>query len=357
VSMTGDDRSPLQVGSYVAGAVQAGNRTTPTPNPFPVGAGSFIGGLPSPPRPGLPTTQPTTQAPGLGANATPFQVLDYVYTNYPGVAAFFNVNPEVRDVLTRAAREGWAPGKLQFTLQGTSWWKQTSSSARQWDLLLSTDPAEARRQAAATAASVQNSAKSLGLPMSAGQIAGVATTATRNGWTDEQVIDNLLRSLNWSSVQGGDLTAYRDRVKSIGGQFLVKVSDSTAQNYAARIASGELSEAGVASIMQAQARARFAWMRDVIDQGITPEDYLRPVKDMIADTLEVAPESIDLLDPKWLGMAETRDPKTGELRAATLNEAMLAARKKPEWARTRQAQELTAGLMTGLSEAFGLRSR
>lgn len=277
---------------------------------------------------------------------------DYIRSNYGNLAAFLN-DPEIGPILRKAASEGWDMARLFGAISQTNWWKTSSQSVREWDMLMAEDPAEAAARAGQVAAMVQNRANTLGLNMSADQIQGLAIDATRNGWTDAQVVDQLLANLNWSSLQGGDLTALRDQVRQIGAQFLVGVSDSTAQNYAARIASGELTEQGVASIMQAQAATRFPWMMSQIEQGVTPSDYIMPVRDRIAQELALAPEAVDMMDPQWLGMIEMRDPKTGEMRAATLDEATLAARRRPEYWSTDRAQQSMASMKRTIDEVFG----
>lgn len=275
----------------------------------------------------------------------------YVRTNYGFMGGFLNI-PEVRQVLLDAARNQHDIGRIQGALYNTSWWKNTSSAQRQWQQLVSEDPASAQNAIRQQSAIVHDRAKSLGLALSPAQINNIAQMTVQNGWTTEQYVDNLVAQIDWNTVQGGELTASRDRVKAIAGQYLVDVSDSTAQNYAARIAAGELTEDGVRSIMQQQAKGRFSWMADQIDQGVTVADYLMPVRDTIARELEMAPEEINLMDSQWLSMVETRDEK-GQLRAATLNEAMLAARKKPQYAATRNAQETATSMMSQLGQIFG----
>jgi hypothetical protein len=299
------------------------------------------------------TTRDGTQ-PGLGPAASTGQILDYIAENYPGMVGFFNTNQEIRSKLVEAAKWGWSPSKLQAEVQATTWYRTTSNQAREFEILQSTNPAEAQAQVAAIAASIQNSAQTMGVGLAGSAIAGMAWQAARNGWTDAQTIDALLANLDWSTVEGGQLTATRDDIKAVAGQFLVDVSDTTAQQYAARIASGELTLEGVRSIMQRQATGRFSWLSDTIDQGVTPADYFAPVRDVIARTLEVAPDSINLMDPRWLGLVEVRDRETGQMRAATLNEAMLSARGRSEFVNTQGAGEMSAGLIQMAKEAFGL---
>ena len=275
----------------------------------------------------------------------------YIRSNYGYFASFLN-DPEMRKVLFDAARNTWDEGNLYAAVTQTSWWQNTNAAARTWQKLQNEDPAEARRLVGQTAATVQNRARSLGLPLSGGQIAGIAATATQNGWTDAQTIDHLVQNVNWNTIEGGDLTAQRDNVKAIAGDYLVNVSDQTAQNYAARIASGELTAAGVQSIMLKQAKARFGWMASELDQGATVKDFFMPIRDTIARELEMATEDIDLMDSKWLSLME-KTGEDGKPRAATLNEAMLGARRKPEWAKTNKAQEMTANVTGMFSNLFG----
>lgn len=290
---------------------------------------------------------------GLGPRATTGQILDYIAENYPGMIGFFNNNPEIRAKLVQAAQEGWSPNKLQAEVMSTNWYRSSSVSQRDFQLLEAQDPATAQAQVAATAATIRDTARTLGIGLSGEAIAGMAWNVNRNGWNDAQTIDSLLHGLNWATVEGGQLTANVDDVKKIAGDYLVSVSDHTARQYSARIASGELNLAGVESIMQSQARARFSWMASEIDQGVKPSDYFAPVRDTVARTLEVAPETINLMDPKWLSLVEVRDRETNKMRAATMNEAMLSARDQGGWVNTQGAQEMSAGMIQLAQQAFG----
>jgi len=203
---------------------------------------------------------------------------------------------------------------------------------------------------------VQNRARTLGLGLSSEEIKSIAWSATANGWTDEQIIDRLVSGVDFSKLEGGELLAGVDDVKALAASFLVDVSDATAQQYAARMASGELTLAGVAATFQRQAKQRFSWMADTIDQGVTPEDYFQPMRSRIAAELEVNDDRINLMDPKWMGLMEVKDDKTGETRGATLYEATLAARNDPMWSQTQNAQEMAVRASSFLKGVFGRKA-
>lgn len=279
----------------------------------------------------------------------------FIRDNYGQFAGFLN-HPEIGSILREAALNDWDPGRLAGKVMGTSWWKNTSAAQRTWQQLNNEDPAEARRLVNQTAADIQNRAKSLGLGMSASQIGGMAATATANGWTDAQTIDMLMKEVNWATLRAGDLTAKRDEVKAIAGDYLVGVSDSTAQSYAEAMASGEMSPAGVKSAMMKQAKARFGYLASELDQGMTVKQYFMPIANKIEQELELGMGSVDLMDSKWLSMMEKRD-EDGTMRAATLHEAEQLARRDPRWANTKKAQESSTNLMQMVSSVFGRSSR
>jgi hypothetical protein len=283
--------------------------------------------------------------------ARPGDVDNFIRTNYPYMAAFLG-NPEVGPLLRRAAIEGWDEARLYGAVQGTGWWRSTSAAQREWQRLQGEDPAEAGRLAAETAAAIANQVASLGLQFSPEQVQEMALQATANGWTDAQVIDQMLVNVNWANVAAGDLTGTVDQVKAVAGQYLVGVSDETARQYAVAIASGEMSLQGVQSAMQAHAKTRWGWMADMIDQGVAPADYFAPVRDTIARELELTPDAVNLMDSKWLSLVETSG-EDGKPRAATLNEARLAARKDPLYAQTSSAQELATQAARAIGEVFG----
>ena len=274
----------------------------------------------------------------------------FARANYGYLAGFIN-HPEIGPILKRAGAEGWDEARLYGAVSSTNWWRTTSAAQRTWWQLQNEDPAEAARKVQQTAATIRDRAKSLGLNVNVGKL---AATATANGWTDAQTVDAILGQLNWATIESGDLTALRDDVKAIGSDYLVGVSDQTAQNYAARIAAGEMSINGVKSAMQKQAKARFGYLADQIDGGMTVKDYFRPIQNVVASELGIAQEEVDLTDSKWLKMVEKRGDD-GKVRAATMDEAMLTARRDPRFNNTAKAKEMSTNMAGMITDIFGRR--
>jgi uncharacterized protein (DUF2236 family) len=79
---------------------------------------------------------------------------------------------------------------------------------------------------------------------------------------------------------------------------------------------------------------------------------LAPTRDQIAKELELTPDAVDLMDPKWRSMVTTTDPKTNEVRAATLTEVVRSARRAPEWAKTNNSKSLAANTFMLIRNIF-----
>ena len=307
--------------------------------------------------PGIATLGKGTPDPASPIGVTPLRstrpedVDAYIRENYGQMAGFLD-HPEIGKILREAAINEFDYGKLYGRIVKTDWWQSTSAAQRTWQQLANEDPAEARRLVSQTAATMNNRARSLGLNLSPSQIGGMATQSTINGWTDAQTVDSLISQVNWATLKAGDLTALRDQVKEIAGDYLVGVSPGTAQNYAMSMASGEMSPEGVRSAMVKQAKARFGYLSSELDQGMTVKQYFAPVANRIESELELGAGSVDMMDSKWLSMLE-RTGEDGKPRAATLHEASQAARKDSRWANTQKAQEQTTDMMASIGKIFG----
>lgn len=206
-------------------------------------------------------------------------------------------------------------------------------------------------QIAAAAAAVKNRAGELGRPITDDEITFVATTIVRDGWNSAQLDDWLLGDPT-KVTDPGLVTASVDQIRQMASNQLLTVSDATARGWAERINSGEMTTDAVQSIFQQQALGEFGWAAESIKAGINMKDMLAPARDQIAKELEVTPETVDLMDPKWRGMVTTTDPQSGAVRAATLTEVTRSARKAPEWAKTNSSKQLAANTFMLVRNAF-----
>ena len=211
--------------------------------------------------------------------------------------------------------------------------------------------ASKEQQYAQAKASLSDQAAQLGLQLDDASLNALAKTVVDNSWSNDMVMDYLVPGAQ-NTTNAGSITAGVDMIKKMAADQLLVVSDATAREWSAKLASGQTTLDGVATMLQAQATARYAWAAPQIAQGISVRDLMLPSRDRIAQELEMNPEEIDLLDSKWLSMTQTTDEK-GVTRAATDSEVIMRARKDPQWANTRSAAATASNVTTMLRDYFG----
>lgn len=293
--------------------------------------------------------------PMLPANASPAEVDNYIRTYYGYMAAFMAI-PEVANVLRTAAKSGFDQYRLFGAISATTWWKTTDANARQWLTLSSQDPAEANRLRQQKGGSIRDNAGRLGVNLSGTALSQLTEDSLRYGWNDSQVLDAILGHAEFRAGQmQGMLGANIDNVKAMSAQYGMLMADKTAYDWAMRVLNESLTPEGIETSLRRQAKARYSYMADLIDQGVTVMDYFEPIRSTIANELELSPDEVNLLDQRYLAMMEVRDPQTGQLRGATTSEAQKAARRDYRWKDTRAAGEMAAGMVSLLDRAMGVR--
>ncbi len=208
------------------------------------------------------------------------------------------------------------------------------------------------QQYAQAEASIRNEVRSLGVGFDEASIKSLAKTAVDGRWSAEMVTDYIIAGVgDWSTVQDGQLKATVELVKQLGTRYLTPISDDTAREYASRLASGEMTNETVQMLIANQAKTVFSWLAPQIDQGMTVRDVLLPSRDLIAQELQVAPETVNLMDQKYQQMLHTTD--NGQVRAATLDEVLKSVRGTAEWRKTSRARETASNAVMMLRQAFG----
>lgn len=204
----------------------------------------------------------------------------------------------------------------------------------------------------ALTALIYDEAAKLGLQVNADQIATIASIAQKEGWTSAQIIDDLTKTVNFGSLGEGSLKTNIAEFKTLGTNYLVNISDATAQNWALKIARGETTAETVINSIKEQAKAANPWLAQFIDKGIDPVDALAGNRDFIAKNLEIDSVSLDLFDPKVLGMMTVTDAN-GTKRLADQSEMLRNVRRDDRWKNTNNAKELGAATAGMLGRIFG----
>lgn len=314
-----------------------------------------------------------------------------VSISYGYLAAFLDT-PEVGDLLRKAARQGWSQTRLEVELQKTDFWKTTTQSQRQWDALKEQNPQDAAGQAQTREAEIDALAKQLGVRLDPADLRKIADDSIRFGWAQTQIRSAVAAEYEYSggtekvpaaermnqgearrqgigpigraqanagttqqTPQGEEfgLAAQTAReVRERASQYLVPISDQMMERWTEQMVRGETDMEGFNAYLVEQAKSLFPGMAGALDRGVTVAQYADPYRQIAARELEMAPEAVDLTDPRFRQMLDQRDSK-GNRVAMTLSESAEYLRKMPEWQQTRGANEKAAALTESILARFG----
>lgn len=276
------------------------------------------------------------------------------YAMAEGWTAPVLADPEMGDILRRAVFENWEEETLNSAIMNTQWFANYQSRFGSGGGRRGGGGRSLEQEIDSLVAELWDQSRRMGLDMTREELVDIATVALEMNWNGTQMIDRLLEGVTMDMVGEGDITASVDAMRALAGRYLLPMSDDTLNDMALRMARGELTDEGVRSMFISQAKGRWDWLGSQLDQGITPSDYFAPTKELLARSLELNPNDIDLMDERWMGLLEVVGDD-GKTRGATLSEITRIAREQPEWAATTNAQSTMANAAMAVAEAFGRR--
>lgn len=322
-------------------------------------AGTAPGGVTGGPTTGGTFQGPTPQhspvdAATVGGFEPDAAVEEWVRETFPTMVPYLH-HPDIGKLLTDAKNGGWPQSRMMGELQKTEWYKTTSAAIRSWDLLVATDKASADAQVRAKGVEVANLANRYGLQWDQGTTEWVATQIIRENWTADQIgrwFGAILRN-EGNAIGAGDITATMSQVQDVAGRYLTSMNADAAREYAIRIAEKRTTLDAIETTLQEQAANRFYWLRDQIARGITPEQLFQPIRQRVANVLEINPDTIDMNDVKWATLLSPKKGEDGMVRSMNDYEALSWARSQPEWRKTQNANDSAYGLSQSLLRTLG----
>jgi hypothetical protein len=320
-----------------------GKKVTETHNQGGEGAGGHVGG----------SGQPDPGPARLASNATEAEIQKFITEHYGPLAVALLKEPELRKALITAAQQGLVDTRFEELISKTKWWQSRSASMRQWDMLQMQDPREIKDRLEKRKAALAPIWEQYGLD---GDINKMALDMERLGLNEHQlnaaVADQMLKESDKTGLdQGTEGATSADRLMTIARQeYLTPVDRQTAERWAIKaVRTGVDIEESWRAYLAGISSQRFG-----IDplSGVAPADVMSPIKMSVAENLEIAPETVDLLDPRFAELLQVRT-EDGTYRPMTSAEATRWARSQEQFKGTKKAEEASSGLAEALAKTFG----
>lgn len=278
-----------------------------------------------------------------------------VREQYPEYAWLLN-DPEVRDILLEAAdpQRGLDDATFTSRIRNTKWYQTSTPAMRQWETLLSQDPAKAKRQQEIRVQDLTRRAREMGIQMTRGDVEQMAERSLRYGWTNTEIMDAFAEQMAGDAPAGVVRTTMSD-LRRLAGMYMVNASDSELVKWAQEITLGRRTLDEYTAGLQDLAKAKFngnSQLVSMIDQGMSPDAFFADHKSMIAGEWGLSPTQVDLRDERWQGVLQTKGDD-GVIRPMSLEEARRYARSQDGWDKTERGRAAVSEAALGLLTMFG----
>lgn len=280
---------------------------------------------------------------------------------YGFALAFLRSDPELKHLFERAVRHTWTSQKFVAQLKETKWFRHNSATARQAQVLKYTDPATYRDRVQESRQMINEfSGNMLGMKLGAKQRQRLATMAVNFGWTEEQVVNQVLDSVNLRKLYhrkslGGEAALTRSQLHAAARSFGVNPRDRWMAHKMEDVLRGDDTIEGITSQLQEWAARRYTAFADEIRGGRTVEDIAEPYVQTMSELLEISPDKVDY-DSGLVHKALTwqgKDDKGRQI-AMSLSDFADRVRSDKRWLFTENAREQANGVANDLLKSWGL---
>jgi len=155
---------------------------------------------------------------------------------------------------------------------------------------------------------------------------------------------------------GGGISQAASDVEKILSEHLLGLPPSEKGNWIRQIVTGEKTQAQLEQYAQRTALTQMPWLKDFIDQGLSPAQGLAPYKQTFARVLEMNPNEVNFQDPKFQSTLRMNDGN-GPARLATTTElaANIRTNFADQWEKTSGAKQTATQLTGRIAQMFGQR--
>lgn len=290
------------------------------------------------------------------------------YNAVDGLGNLLHQIPELRGILDNAVKTGMSEADFKDQIENSKWWKQNSSTARQFLVLRANDRATYDQQLLQAREQIRNRAGQLGVSLTRDQEITIARTGMFGGQLGDQdwVDGSLLGTVNakkftnpdqLDSLKGG-LAATVAQLKQIQASYGQGDSPASAYVYAAQqILAGKTTIDTYTQHYKDVAKSMFPGLSSQIDGGLTVSDLASPYQQAMSNILEINPASVSLRDPlirKALqGTGGVAAKGTTTPTSQPLWQFEQTLRADPRWQQTQNAKDTVSSALSTIGRDWG----
>lgn len=275
--------------------------------------------------------------------------------SYGWAHGFLNSNSELKKLFNQAVDGTWTASKFQAELRDTKWWKETSATRREAQVIKKTDPATWNAQMDATILQVRQLAAEIGAAIPASKLTKIARDILETGM-DENAIRYAIGGYVEFTKKGtlrGEAGMHEYTMKQYAYEMGIKLDDQAIKNQAARVVKKVATTQDFEDEIRVQAKSMFPAYEQQIDAGATVRDIATPYMSLMAEELEIPDQSIDVMDPRIKKALNGLDAN-GKPGGVSLHDFQAQLRNDPRWAKTSKAQDSAMNVGLKVLKDMGL---
>jgi len=271
----------------------------------------------------------------------PVLSLDQLRSEYPTVAALITSVPELQNIYNQAVSGTWSTDRFIAMVQNSTWWAQTSATARQAFATMKADPATWNQNINNLQASMTATAAQLGVTLTPQQAQQIAIDAITNGYDQntavlDQKMAAFLKPASGNHF-GGQAGSYEDQIRQHMMDLGVFMPESQLDNQIQQIVAGKQSVQGVEAQLRTQSASMYPAYATQINNGMNLSDIASPYMQRAQQLLEMGPGSVNIQTPMIKNALQyTQD---GNPTAMPMYDFEKQVRQDPRWLSTDNAQD------------------
>lgn len=277
-------------------------------------------------------------------------------SEYGFAYSFLNSNPELKTIFGQSVNETWTKEKFMAEVRNSKWWQENSETQRQVQIMKKTDPATYEANIAATKLQVQQLAAEIGAVIPPAKLGKIASQVLETGLQEDGLRNILGQYVTFTKgTLRGEAGAYANAMKKYAYEQGITLDDQTVKNQAALVSRKLATEADFKNQIVQQSISSYPGYQQQLEAGQTMIDIANPYIQIMAQELDLTPDSITLNDPlikQALNGVNTDGKPTGLDQTSFLNRL----RNDPRWGATSGAQNQVMNVGLSVLKSMGLRS-
>lgn len=269
--------------------------------------------------------------------------------------SFLNSDPSLKGLFDQAVTDNWTTAKFQAELRNTDFWRNNSDTARLALQQKVTDPATWSATMDANKAMISDLANKIGAAVPDGMLPKIAEQMAMTNMGEDQLRQILSGYIDFTKngTLQGEAGMYEHTMRQYADAMGVDMNQQSIKNYAQLMVKGMSTPQDFQNFIKEQAASAFPAFQQQIQAGQTMQNIANPYIQMMAQNLEINPNTINLKDPTIMSGLNGVDAQ-GKPTGKNLVDFQDVLRGDPRWASTQQAQDKVMNIGRSVLQQMGL---